>query len=192
MFGCVYVVEFDVMHVKIGFSAQPSQRINLLAAQSGKRVRFKWISPKIKNPMEVESKIHSALKDVRTFGEYFRIGFKDAVKIALPWCDQIVTDLDVDERRQKREAEGKEFIARLEHAFRPRLYAPNLLESRAGVAMKQTTVQLETRLEEMKAWENKNNMKDMLLVETVGGRNRFAFIHRSDTLQEVFAEFADL
>lgn len=77
--GFVYVLESnDSKFVKIGRSTRPDERVNTIRTQGNHDGRF-WISDLQPDSVCVESEAHKMFSSQRQLGEWFSIGFDEAI-----------------------------------------------------------------------------------------------------------------
>lgn len=77
---CVYVLEFDDGHVKIGYSENPEKRISDVVGGNQADLTRKWVSSPDAKARYFEGAAHKRFSTSRAGGEFFKIQFWDAVE----------------------------------------------------------------------------------------------------------------
>lgn len=75
----VYVIERDESLVKIGISSNPTARARGIASQGGFGLSRIWMSAPTPDAKWLERAAHQDFADARGVGEWFSVGFDDAV-----------------------------------------------------------------------------------------------------------------
>lgn len=75
----LYVLEFTNGTVKIGITKEKERRMKAISSASGMNITRSYFTGKIDNVHELETELHRHFKEKRLNGEFFNIGFDEAV-----------------------------------------------------------------------------------------------------------------
>ena len=78
----LYVVEFEDGNVKIGVSKNPKKRLGIIENNSGRKIKNFYISKKIENSFNVETKLKKELKQYNLNGEFYNLKYTKVLKLA--------------------------------------------------------------------------------------------------------------
>lgn len=94
---CVYVVENQHGHVKIGVSQDVQGRISTLSNQGGFKVNNMYATEHCSNAYQLENRLHKQFKEKKINGEWFSIEFNLAVNAVKTIFD---TEGDLKQKKQ--------------------------------------------------------------------------------------------
>lgn len=75
----LYVLEFTNKTVKIGITKEKEKRMKAISSASGMDITRSYFTGKIDNVQNLETELHRHFKEKRLNGEFFEIGFDEAV-----------------------------------------------------------------------------------------------------------------
>lgn len=75
----LYILEFSNKTVKIGITKEKEKRMKAISSASGMAITRSYITEKIDNVQDLETELHRTFKEKRLNGEFFDIGFEEAV-----------------------------------------------------------------------------------------------------------------